>query len=111
MNEVHVCNGSLYKMPVNGAALSTTSATTGNAVFKASPGSTFQLISAAAATAIIEVTNEDATASGANSNWITMGTITLAGAGTDGFMTQACWKWVRARITVASAATTVLMGS
>jgi len=111
MTEVHVCNGFGYRMPVSGTALTTSAPATGNAIFKASPGSTFQLIAAAAATAIIEVTNEDATAAGTNSNWITMGTITLAGAGTDGFMTQACWKWVRARITAASAATSVLMGS
>lgn len=111
MNEVHVCNGTLYRMPVSGAALTTSAPATGNAIFKASPGSAFQLISAAAATAIIEVTNEDATAAGTNSNWITMGTITLSGAGTDGFMTQASWRWVRARITAASAATSVWMGS
>ncbi|HNG03707.1 MAG TPA: hypothetical protein PLQ71_17605, partial [Nitrospira sp.] len=68
MNEVHVCNGFGYRMPVSGTALTTSAPATGNAIFKASPGSTFQLIAAAAATAIIEVTNEDATAAGTNSN-------------------------------------------
>ena len=64
MTEVHVCNGFGYRMPVSGTALTTSAPATGNAIFKASPGSTFQLIAAAAATAIIEVTNEDATAGG-----------------------------------------------
>jgi hypothetical protein len=81
-----------------------------NSIYKESPFSSFQLISAAAATVLIQGSNEDLTGTGTNTNWVLVGTITLAGAGTDGFVTQAPWKYVRANVTVASATTSVLMG-
>ena len=97
-------------MPVNGAATSTTGVTTGNAIYKSALNVTFQAISAASATIVIEATNEQATAIGSKSNWVPLGTITLTGASTDGFASSAAWVWVRARVTAATAATTVLMG-
>ena len=44
-----MCNGR-YRMPVSGTTLTTSAPATGNAIFKASPGSTFLLIAAVAAT-------------------------------------------------------------
>lgn len=95
---------------MNGAATSTTGVTTGNAINKNSLYCSFQLIAAAASTVIIEVTNDQTTAQGTTSNWITMATLSTPGAGTDSFNTNAPWGWVRTRTTQATAATKVLMG-
>ena len=97
-------------MPVNGSQKTTTGVTTGNPVYKNSVYTVFQLISAAAATVVIEVSADQGTFQGTNSNWITLGTITLAAAGTDGFATSTAWPYVRARVTAATAATSVVMG-
>lgn len=105
-------------MPVNGAATSTSAPSTGNAIYKDSLWCTYQVISAAAATVIIEGTNELASANGANNNWVPVtgtaasSTVTLAAAGTGGIIdaTGTAWRWIRARVTAATALTTVLMG-
>lgn len=109
-NVTLVPGGPPQNMPVNGAAITTSAPATGNAVYKPSSYTSFQMIAAAAATAIIEATNEDLSGQGTNNNWVTLGTITLAGAGSDGFVTLSNWRWVRARVTVASAATSILIG-
>lgn len=110
MDTVRITSGEVHPFAFANGATSISAPATSAAAYKNSPEATYQLISAAAATCIIEVTNEAATAEGTNSNWITAGTITIAGAGTDGFTTAAPWKYVRARVTVASAATSVLAG-
>jgi hypothetical protein len=97
-------------MPVNGAATTTSAPATGNAIYKNALNVTFQVIAAAAATVIVEATNELATANGTNNNWVPLATITLAAAGTDGFASSAAWVWVRARVTAATQPTSVLMG-
>lgn len=97
-------------MPVAGALLTTSAPSTGNAIYNAGIYRTYQVIAGAAATVIIEVTNEKLTAQGTNSNWVLLTTLTLAGAGTSGFATSDSWRWSRARVTAASAATSVLVG-
>ncbi len=97
-------------MPVDGAATSTLVASVGDWVYKETVFTSFQLISAAAAVCIIEATNEEATAIGTNNNAVLLGTITLAAAGSDGFTTDAYWRWVRASVTSAAGLTTVLQG-
>ena len=98
-------------MPMNGAALTTSAPNTGNAILKDSLHCTYQVISAAAATVIIEGSND-------STNWAPVtgasgtSTITLAGAGTGAIVepAAAAWRWVRARTTAATTATTALMG-
>lgn len=111
MEVTNVAASNPQNMPVNGAATTTSAVTTGNGVRKSALNSTFQAISAAAATVIIEATNdEDAAGLPVNWNATPLGTITLAGAGQDGFAISAAWKWVRARVTAATTATRVKMG-
>ena len=80
----------------------TTGSANSGAIYKESPYSAFQAIvtgtGAVAATVAIQVSNEEATGQGTNSNWITIGTITLSGTttATDGFTTIAPWRFVRA---------------
>ena len=90
-----------------------------NAIYKESPYSTFQAIvagtGAISATVVIQVSNEESSAQNTTSNWITLGTITLAGttSTTDGFTSIAPWRWVRAQVTAisgTSATVKVLMG-
>jgi len=109
MSTVRITSG-LVRPFKFGTALTTAVPANSVAIPKESPWATFQLISAAAATCIIQGSNEDLTSVGTNSNWVALGTITLTGAGTDGFTTEAPWRWVRASVTVASATTSVLMG-
>lgn len=109
MNDVRISSG-LVRIFKFGSVLSTSVAAASSSIYKESPLASFQLISAAAATCVIQGTNEEATGIGTNTNWVTLGTITLAAAGTDGFTTEAPWKYVRANVTVASATTSVLMG-
>ena len=90
--------------------LTVSAPSTGAAIPKTAIYTTYQLVSAAAATAVVEATNDAATAAGTSSNWVLLGTISLAAAGTDGFATSAAWRWVRARVTAATAATFVLQG-
>jgi hypothetical protein len=65
----------------NKPILFTTTVQASQAIYKESPWSTFQVIGSAATTVTIQATNEVATAEGSKANWITIATITLAGAG------------------------------
>ena len=99
------------QMPMNAATTSTAGVTTGNGIYKDSLYCVFQLISAAAATAIIEGSLD-------NVNWYFItgasatSTLTLAGAGTIALVepVASAWRFVRCRTTAATAATTCLMG-
>lgn len=98
----------------------TTGTAASSPIYKESPFSAFQAIVTASsgstgATVAIQVTNEDATANGTNSNWITIGTITLSGTttATDGFTTLAPWRWVRVSVSGvsgSSAKVEIIMG-
>jgi len=110
MNVTQVRASQPRNLPMNGAALTTSAPATGNPTLKGPLNVTFQIISAAAATVIIEVTNDAATAAGTASNWLTLVTLTTSGAGTDGITSNAAWNWIRARTTVATAATSILIG-
>jgi hypothetical protein len=88
-----------------------TTTATGTAEYKDSPNSTYQAIvagtGAVTATVVIEVTNDPrANSDPANAAWVStvLGTITLSGTTTasDGFTTNAPWKYVRARVTAIS---------
>ena len=59
---------------------------------------------AVTATVVMQVSNEEAAYLGTTSNWITLGTITLSGTttATDGFTTDAPWRYVRAGVTAIS---------
>jgi hypothetical protein len=90
-----------------------------NATFKDSPLSTFQGIvdgtGTVTATVAILGSNDDLTGQGTATNWVTLGTITLSGitTATDGFSTEAPWKFVAAQVTAVSGTGTqvrVLMG-
>jgi hypothetical protein len=90
-----------------------------NAIYKESPYSTFQAIltgtGAVTATVVVQVSNDDTSATNVTSNWIALGTITLSGttSTTDGFTSTASWRWVRSQVTAisgTSAAVKVLMG-
>lgn len=84
---------------------STTATGASAAIYKESPYGAFQAIvtgtGAVTATINIDVSNEELTGQGTNSNWITMGTITLSGttSATDGFNTICPWRFVRANVT------------
>ena len=67
---------------------------TGDWKFKDAPQTTVQAVASAAATIVIEVSND-----GVNAVATPLGTITLAAAGSDGFTTSAPWKFIRARVT------------
>lgn len=77
---------------------------TGDWMFKDAPKSAIQVVASAAATVVFEVSN-DAT----NAVATLLGTVTLAGAGSDGFVTDAPWKYIRARITANSGTVSVNM--
>lgn len=110
MNVTVVPGGPCQPMPVNGAAITTTGPGTGNWVPKASTYSTYQVIAAAAATVVIEATNETPAPQGSAGNPVLLNTITLAGAGSGGFSTASNWRYVRARVTAGAAAISVLQG-
>ena len=110
-NNVWVKSGKVYNMFPIGV---TTTTSTGLAIFKDSPFATFQATvtgsGAVTATVVIDCSNDGV-------NWCStvLGTITLSGttSASDGFTTQAPWKYVRARVTAitgTSAVVDVLMG-
>lgn len=80
-----------------------TTTVTGGGLYKDSPNATYQAVvsgtGAVTATVVIDVSND-------NANWLdtVMGTITLSGttSDSDGFTTNAPWKYVRARVTAIS---------
>ena len=98
-------------MPMSGAATTTSAPATGNAIYKDSLHCTYVATSAAAATVVIEGSND-------GTNWVPItgttasSTITLAGAGSGAIVdpVAAAFRFVRARTTAATTATTVLMG-
>ena len=96
-----------------------TTNTSSSAIYKESPYSAFQAIvtgtGAVTATVAIQVSNEEATGQGTNSNWITIASIALTGTttATDGFTTIAPWRFVRAvttNVTGTGATVEVIMG-
>lgn len=116
---------------VNGAQVTTTTTVSNSAAIpKESPHATYQAILTSAtngatvsATIAIQVTNEELTGQGVNSNWITLGTISLTGtinttsgpkSFTDGFNSIGCpWRFSRAAVTAIAgtgATVSVIMG-
>jgi hypothetical protein len=82
----------------------TSGTTTGSWMFKDAPKSAIQVVATAAATVVFDVSND-----GVNALTTTLGTVTLAAAGSDGFTTDAPWKYVRARVTANSGTVNVYM--
>ncbi len=76
---------------------------TGSWMFKDAPKSTIQVVATAAATVIIEASND-----GVNACATPLATVTLAAAGSDGFTTDAPWKYIRARVTANSGTVSVI---
>ena len=87
---------------VPSAGVNTTS--TGNWVYKDAPKAAIQVVATAAATVVFDVSND-----GVNACATTLGTVTLAAAGSDGFTTDSPWKYLRARITANSGVVNVYM--
>ena len=103
MSTVRLASGMTYALPVNVAALTTTTTSTGNGTYKNSSWTSFQAnvvgTGAVTATVVIDCSND-------NLYWCTtpLATITLSGttSSADGFTTTAPWKYVRARVTAIS---------
>ena len=72
----------------------TTGTPTGAWMFKDAPNTAIQVVASAAATVVFDVSND-----GINAVTTALGTVTLAAAGSDGFVTNAPWKYIRARVT------------
>ena len=77
---------------------------TGSWIFKDAPNASVQVVATAAATVVFEVSND-----GVNPVATPIGTVTLAAAGSDGFATNAAWKYIRARITANSGTVNIYM--
>lgn len=98
-SNVWLKSGKVYNLLGTGV----TSTGAGAGVYKDSPYSTFQATvsgtGAVSATVTIEVSND-------GTNWCStvMGTITLSGttSSTDGFTSEAPWKYIRANVTAIS---------
>lgn len=98
-SNVWLKSGKVYNLLGTGV----TSTGAGIGVYKDSPYSTFQATvsgtGAVSATVTIEVSND-------GTNWCStvMGTITLSGttSSTDGFTSEAPWKYIRANVTAIS---------
>lgn len=73
---------------------STSGTPTGSWMYKDAPLSAIQVVSTAAATVVLEGSND-----GVNAVVTAIGTITLAAAGSDGLVNNAPWKFIRARVT------------
>lgn len=121
-SDVHIVSSTLPRYFPFGTVGTTTTTTTQQslALFKESPYSAFQAIvsgtGAVSATVVIYGSLEDTTAVGTNSNWVTLGTISVTGttSASDGFTTIAPWRWVAAKVTAISgtgATVKVIMGS
>lgn len=109
-----VKSGHVNSMWVDGSVAFATTTSTGAAVYKDSPKATIQATvvgtGAVTATVVIDCSND-------GTNWCStaLGTITLSGttSSSDGFTTDAPWKYVRARVTAISgtgATVTCLIG-
>lgn len=70
---------------------------TGGWVFKDAPKTGVQVVATAAATVVLEVSND-----GINAISPPLATFTLAAAGSEGTLTDAPWKYIRARVTANS---------
>ena len=81
-----------------------TTIVTGDWKFKDAPKAAIQVVATAAATVVFDVSND-----GVNALATTLGTVTLTGAGSDGFTTDAPWKYIRARVTSNSGTVNVTM--
>lgn len=77
---------------------------TGGWVYKDAPKSAIQVVATAAATVVFEVSNDGVTAC-----TTALATVTLGVAGSDGFTTDAPWKYIRARITANSGLISIYM--
>lgn len=77
---------------------------TGDWKYKDAPQSAIQVVATAAATVVFDVSND-----GINAVATTLATVTLAAAGSDGFTTDAPWKYIRARVTANSGTVNVIM--
>jgi len=84
--------------------LTTATTATGDWKYKDAPQSAIQVVSTAAATVVFDVSND-----GVNAVATTLATVTLAAAGSDGFTTDAPWKYIRARVTANSGTVTINM--
>lgn len=85
----------------------TASATlTGAWMYKDAPKTAIQVVATAAATVVFDVSND-----GVNAVATPLGTVTFTAAGSDGFTTDAPWKYVRARITANSGTVNVTMSN
>jgi len=73
-------------------------------MYKDAPKGAIQVVATAAATVEFEVSND-----GTNAVATLLGTVTLASAGSDGFTTDAPWKYIRAKITANSGTVNVTM--
>ena len=82
----------------------TSTTLTGNWMYKDAPKSAIQVVATAAATVEFEVSND-----GTNAIATLLGTVTLAAAGSDGFTTDAPWKYIRAKVTANSGTVNVTM--
>ena len=82
----------------------TSTTLTGNWMYKDAPKSAIQVVATAAATVEFEVSND-----GTNAVATLLGTVTLASAGSDGFTTDAPWKYIRAKVTANSGTVNVTM--
>ena len=119
MSDVFIKSGEQPRYFAFSGVNSATTTGASSPIYKESPYSSFQAIvngtGTVGATIAIQVTNEDDTANGIKSNWITMSTITLSGTttATDGFTTIAPWRWVRCNVSAISgtgATVQVIMG-
>lgn len=99
-NNVFVKSGRVTNLVPDG----TTGTPTGAWLYKDAPKSAIQVVATAAATVVFDVSNN-----GVNACATTLGTITLGAAGSDGFTTDAPWKFIRARVTANSGAVSILM--
>lgn len=77
---------------------------TGNWMYKDAPKSAIQVVADKAATVVFDVSND-----GVNAVATVLGTVTLAAAGSDGFTTDAPWKYIRARVTYNTGTVNVTM--
>ena len=82
----------------------TTSTFTGNWMYKDAPKAAIQVVATAAATVVFDVSND-----GVNAIATALGTVTLAASGSDGFTTDAPWKYIRARATANAGALSIYM--
>jgi len=85
-------------------AATTAATVTGGWVYKDAPKSAIQVVATAAATVEFQVSND-----AVNPINTLLGTVTLAGAGSDGFTTDAPWKYIRAVVTANSGTVNVTM--